>query len=173
MLILNDLHRIVPSMNFEPSFIDRLRNKKLGHEGGDSNGKEFDTQLTLTLCSGQQDDLINPLIKTPWMTTEKLLNTDEQCAFQTGEHLPPLTDIELQEELSQYCTKFQWDDIQNILGKAFHVSITSHPSDHTVYHYLFSHVNQIDIYHCRHLLVIHHYLQNCIKHRYLIKNSHH
>lgn len=166
MSIIDELHQIFPWKNLEPSLIERLKNKISGYENGDSNEKAFNPQLILTLCGGDHDNLI----KTSWMTTEKLLNTDEQCPFPTGEHLPPLTDIELETELNQYCPTLQRNDIQNILGKAFHVSITSHLSDQTVYHYLSF---RVDIYSRRHSLVIHHYLQNCIQHRYLIKNTHH
>lgn len=135
-LILDDLRRIFPSVIFESSFINRLKNKMLGLEDGVSDDRELNSQQTLSRCGGQQNDLINPWTDKQWTTTEKLINTDERCTFQTGEHFPPLTDIELEEELHRLCTKFQWNDVRNILGKTFQVSITSHPADHTVLHYL-------------------------------------
>lgn len=136
MLILDDLRRIFPSITFEPSLINKLKNKMMDLDGGDSKERELNFESTLNRCGGQQNDLINPWIEKRWTTTEKLINTDEQCEFQIGEHFPPLTDIELEEELNRLYTKFQWKDVHNILGKTFNVSITSHSSDHTVCHYL-------------------------------------
>jgi hypothetical protein len=76
-------------------------------------------------CGGQQTDLLNSLIKNQYNTTEKLINTDEQCEFRQGERFPPLTDHELEQELRQFCTKFEWKDIKTVLGKSFDVTLQS------------------------------------------------
>lgn len=74
-------------------------------------------------------DLLASSIKN---TTEKLINTDEQCEFRTGERFRPLTDDELEQELRQFCTKIEQKDLKIILGNSFDAPITSHRPDLTV-----------------------------------------
>jgi len=82
-------------------------------------------------CGEQQNDLFKSLFKNQYNTTEKLINTDEQCEFRQGERFPPLTDDELEQELRQLCTKFEWKDIKTVRRKSSDV-----PVDNTV-KYLF------------------------------------
>ncbi len=89
-------------------------------------------QTNVNNCDEQFNDLLKSLFKNQYHTTEKLINTDEQCEFRTGERFPPLTDDELQQELRQFCTKIEWKDIQTILGNSFDAPITSHQPNITV-----------------------------------------
>ncbi|CAF4390408.1 unnamed protein product, partial [Adineta steineri] len=77
-------------------------------------------EINIQNCHGQPIDLLHPT------ATEKLINTDDQCEFPSGERFPPLTNDELEQELQQFCPKFKWKDIKTILGKSFHAPILSH-----------------------------------------------
>jgi hypothetical protein len=96
------------------------------------NETEFISRSNLINCSEQQNDLLKTLFKNQYNTTEKLINTDEQCEFRQGERFPPLTDNELEQELRRFRTKFEWKDIKTVLGKSFNVPTTFHPQDDTV-----------------------------------------
>jgi hypothetical protein len=62
-------------------------------------------------------------MKNQFYTTEKLINTDEQCEFRIGERFPPLTDTELEQELRQFDTKSEPNDVETILDKSFETPI--------------------------------------------------
>ncbi|CAF3529113.1 unnamed protein product [Adineta steineri] len=108
--LIDELHHLVPLVKFETLLLDQTTNVQ------QTNPDEINIQN----CHGQPIDLLHPT------TTEKLINTDEQCEFPTGERFPPLTDDELEQELQQFCPKFKWKDIKTILGKSFHAPILSH-----------------------------------------------
>ena len=100
-------------MNFETLLTDR------------QNTKETDlNQTNPTYCGEKPNDLLASSIKNQYHTIEKLINTDQQCEFRTGERFRPLPDNELEPELHQRCTKFELKDIKTILGKSFHVHQT-------------------------------------------------
>ena len=72
------------------------------------------------------------MIRNQFYTTEKQINTDEQCEFQTGERFCPLTDNELEQELHRLCTKFERKNIETILGKSFDASIIPYQTNISV-----------------------------------------
>jgi hypothetical protein len=116
--VINDLRHLLPSVNFETLQSDQ-HNTKENHL----------KQANVNNCD---EHLLKSLFKNQYHTTEKLINTDEQCEFRTGERFLPLTDDELQQELRQFCKKLEWKDIQTILGNSFDAPITSHQPNITV-----------------------------------------
>lgn len=132
-VIFEDLRRLLPSINFKTFATNQPDKTERNLKQAYFNETEFISKSTLINCGEQQNDLLNSSIKNQYNTTEKLINTDEQCQFRLGERFPPLTDTELEEELHRLCTKFKWKDIKIILGKSFNVSTTSHLPNHTVH----------------------------------------
>ncbi len=119
--VINDLRHLLPSVNFETLQTDQHNTKETHLK-----------QTNINNCDEQFNDLLKSLFKNRYHTTEKLINTDEQCEFRTGERFPPLTDDELQQELRRFCKKLEWKDFQTILGNSFDAPITSHQPNITV-----------------------------------------
>ena len=117
-------------------------------------------------CGEEQNDLWQSATQNKYNTTEKLINTDEQCEFRPGERFPPLTDHELEEELRQFSTKFEWKDV---LGKSFDVPLPFHRTDNTVDYFL-TVISKLFTLFARHLSVIHYRLKNLNKNPYQLKN---
>ncbi len=111
--IFDDLRHRLPLVNFETLLTDRQNSKET----------EFISNSNLINCGEQQNDLLISFFKNQYNTTEKLINTDEQCEFRQGERFPPLTDDELEQELRQFCTKFESKDIKTVPEKSFDILI--------------------------------------------------
>ncbi|CAF4175904.1 unnamed protein product [Rotaria sp. Silwood2] len=125
-LMIDDLHHILPSVNFDTLLKDEQNTKENDLKQTYSNETEIFSRKYLITCNEQQNDLLKSFIKNQYYTTEKQINTDEQCEFRTGERFRPLTDNELEQELRRFCTKFEQKSIETILGKSFVAPITSH-----------------------------------------------
>ncbi|CAF3398807.1 unnamed protein product [Rotaria sp. Silwood1] len=128
-LIINDLHHILPSVNFDKLLTDQQNIKETILKQTYSTEREIFLKNYLTTCNEQQKDLIKLFIQNQYYTTEKQINTDEQCEFRIGERFPPLTDHELEQELRRFCTKFEQKNIETILGKSFDAPIISHQTN--------------------------------------------
>jgi hypothetical protein len=116
-LIIADLRHLLPSINFETFLTDRQNTKKeTDFQQSNLNETEFISRSNVINCGEQ---FLHPWTENHYYTTEKLINTDEQCEFPPGERFPRLTDNELEEELRRFCTTFKWKDIKTVLGKSF------------------------------------------------------
>ncbi|CAF3551851.1 unnamed protein product [Rotaria sordida] len=128
-LIIDDLHHILPLVNFDTLLINQQNTKETDLKQTYSNETEIFSRKYSITCNEQQNDLLKSLIKNQFYTTEKQINTDEQCEFQTGERFRPLTDNELEQELRRLYTKFEQKTIETILGKSFDASIIPHQTN--------------------------------------------
>jgi hypothetical protein len=125
--IFNDLRLRFPSVNFE-----RLLTQETDRKQENSNETDTLASTNLLNCGDLKNNLLESTITNQFYTTEKSINTDEQCEFRTGERFPPLTETELEQELRQFCTKFEWKDVENVLGESFDAPINLHQADITV-----------------------------------------
>ena len=128
--IIDELHRILPLVNFD-ILIKNYPYKNLNQT--DSDEREILSRTNLSNCIEQQTDLLNSyVINLQYSTTEKQINTDEQGQCRIGEQFRPLTDSELDQELDQFCTKFDWKHTETVLDKSFDAPIVPYQASMTV-----------------------------------------
>ncbi|CAF4445404.1 unnamed protein product [Rotaria socialis] len=132
--IVDDLHHLLPSINFDVLFSDQQNVEQNNLNRKHTKETDILSRTPPTNCHEQhQHDLLKSYIKKYYHTTEKQINTDERCEFRPGERFPPLADHEFEQELRRFCTKLEQKTIETILGKSFDARITPQQTNITTF----------------------------------------